>query len=149
MRNKGDGDASTGKKSTPPYLENTVASTILLVDDHELVRMVTSKILTKEGFHVITAENGKDALDFLQREAIDCVLLDMEMPVMGGLETLQNIRQQGWHQLPVIVMTARAEVENEQRWRTLGFDGFIFKPSAPSELLITVSKFLFHKKPVE
>jgi len=111
--------------------------TVLLVDDHELVRMVTSKILIKEGFQVISAENGKVALALLQRESITCVLLDMEMPIMDGLETLQQIRQLGFDQLPVIVMTGK-NVEHKQYWQTLGFDGFISKPSAPSELVETL-----------
>ncbi|MBN2736495.1 MAG: response regulator [Spirochaetales bacterium] len=80
---------------------------ILLVEDSKVTRTSEKKILTKQNFNVFEAGNGKEALEILEKENIDCVISDIEMPVMNGLEMIQQIRgNSDYDELPIIVVSS-------------------------------------------
>ncbi|HXY01739.1 MAG TPA: response regulator [Candidatus Limnocylindrales bacterium] len=103
---------------------------ILLADDQEEIRILTTHQLERRGHHVVTVANGQKALEALQREAFDVILLDEQMPVMTGLETLKAIRKQEkkhGHAV-VIALTGYNTDPDRERLLKAGFDGVIGKP---------------------
>ncbi len=100
--------------------------TVLVVDDELRMRRVVVDYLSIKGYRVLEAGDGAAALSTLQNEAVDLVLLDVMMPVMDGWETLRRLRRHS--ALPVIMLTARSEEEDELQGFSLGVDEYITKP---------------------
>ncbi len=101
---------------------------ILLVDDEPDFLEVIKSRLESNGYDVLTASNGKEALETLKKEKVDAVLLDILMPGMNGIETLKNIRQED-KQLPVFMLTAYSDKINFGLANELGSSGYIVKTS--------------------
>ena len=114
---------------------------ILLADDAPVNRRVTSLLLERQGHEVVAVENGAEALDRLGKERFDAVILDEEMPVMGGLEAVREMRKResatGGH-MPAILVTGNATDAARQRSRAAGFDAHIAKPFDDGELFHTL-----------
>ncbi len=110
--------------------------TVLVVDDEEMVRSVTKKVLLRAGFDVITAEDGRDALDVFRerREQIAVVLLDMTMPRLSGLETFQELRRID-PDVRVVLTSGYSEQEATQLLRDSGLAGFLQKPSTADAMI--------------
>ena len=110
---------------------------ILLVEDVPTNRMVVRMFLQRFGVIVEKAENGSIALDCLDRSEFDLVLLDMQMPVMDGPETIRRIRVSDtpYQNVPVIALTASAMVGDRERFLAMGIDGYIPKPIEESDLI--------------
>lgn len=109
---------------------------ILVVDDDPFARKLLSKQLKSEGFHNIGfAETGRSALDVLDKEAVDLVLLDLEMPGMTGVEVLQEIKGNLRHNdLPVIMISGVDDVESIAHCIELGAEDYLHKPFNPTML---------------
>jgi CheY-like chemotaxis protein len=108
----------------------------LLVEDHPINQKLAVALLERWGHRVTVADNGRVALEMLQTQSFDLVLMDMMMPVMDGIETTQRIRsaeQPGAH-LPIVAMTANAMQSDRERCLNAGMDDFIAKPIALPEL---------------
>ena len=102
---------------------------ILLVEDHPFNQQIASEFLTVVGVTVQIANNGQEALDLLRNERFDCVLMDMQMPVMGGIEATRKIRAiPSLADLPIIAMTANATGEDKEECLNAGMNDFISKP---------------------
>lgn len=101
--------------------------TILVVDDHPINRRLLSDQLSSLGYHCITANDGIDALNVLEKQHIDIVLSDVNMPNMDGYQLAQSIRQRGM-KIPVIGVTANAMAEEKQRCLAAGMDSCLAKP---------------------
>jgi len=103
---------------------------ILIVDDDENIRYTLLKYLKREGFtNLVTAENGKIALDKLNDNDFDLVLLDLKMPEMDGIEVLSNIKNNdNLRHIPVIMISAKDEIENVTQCIEIGAEGFLSKP---------------------
>ncbi|MBX3508692.1 MAG: response regulator [Parvibaculum sp.] len=117
----------------------------LLVDDHALNRKVARLFLEPLGISIVEAENGEEAIRWLQTQPFDLVLLDMHMPVMDGSETLRHIREHGdlaIRNVPVIALTADSLGPNNGRYRELGADGYVGKPIDHRELIIEIGRVL-------
>jgi CheY-like chemotaxis protein len=116
---------------------------ILLVEDNLVNQKVAVAMLTKRGHHVITARNGLEGLNVVGRDSFDLVLMDVQMPVMNGLEATKAIRASehgsGRH-LPIIAMTAHALREDIDRCRAAGMDGYISKPFQIETLIAELSR---------
>ena len=100
---------------------------ILIVDDQQGIRLLLKEVFKKEGYTTHLAANGLDALRIVEEQTIDCVLLDMKIPGMDGLEILKHLKKQNEH-LPVIMMTAFGEQDLIERAKSLGAERFFTKP---------------------
>ncbi|QOP42513.1 response regulator [Sulfurimonas sediminis] len=112
---------------------------VLLCDDELMNRKVASKILKKEGFEVIEAQNGQEALDIMQTEAVDLVLLDLMMPVMDGYTALKIIKEdENISHIPVIIISALSDREAITKGLKIGANEYITKPFDITEFLLRV-----------
>ncbi|ABS64005.1 histidine kinase [Parvibaculum lavamentivorans DS-1] len=120
---------------------------VLLVDDHPLNRKVARLFLEPLGIAITEAENGEEALRWLQTQPFDLVLLDMHMPVMNGMETLAHIRAHEPHirDLPVIALTADSLGPDNSRYRDFGADGYVGKPMDHRDLILEIGRVLEEK----
>jgi DNA-binding response OmpR family regulator len=115
-------------------------TTILVVDDKASVRQLLSEYLSEQGFKVITAVDGQDALMQLHKENPGLILLDIMMPNMDGYQFLRIFREE--HQTPVMIITAREEETDAVLGLDLGADDYIVKPFRMRELLARIRAIL-------
>ncbi|MEE4314801.1 MAG: response regulator transcription factor [Desulfofustis sp.] len=119
--------------------------TILIVEDEAAIQQLVSYNLIKAGFHVTCADSGEEALECLLREDIDCVLLDLMLPGMSGLEVCEAIRgknsRHGQH-IPIIMLTAKGEEEDVVSGLDYGADDYITKPFSPKVLIARIKAVL-------
>jgi chemosensory pili system protein ChpA (sensor histidine kinase/response regulator) len=123
-----------------------VAPTVMVVDDSLTVRKITSRLLAKEGYQVVTAKDGVDALQHLQEIVPDVMLVDIEMPRMDGFELTKNVRSdpQTAH-IPIIMITSRTAEKHRNYALDLGVNAYLGKPFQEDELLGHIAGFI--KKP--
>ena len=118
---------------------------ILLVEDNRVNQVVAQKILAKNGYFVDIAENGRQAVNALEKKAYHLVLMDILMPRMGGYEATQFIRSQQSavldHQVPIIALTASALDEDKKKCFAAGMNDYISKPIKPLELIEKVRQW--------
>ncbi len=108
-----------------------VGRKILLVEDNAINQKLAIRLLQKMGHHVELAVNGADACQMVRDGKYDVVLMDLQMPVMGGLEATKKIRdlERAWgRHTPILAMTAHAAVQDEKRCLEAGMDGYLTKP---------------------
>ena len=117
-----------------------MAKTILVVDDKSNIRTLVRDYLTEEGFRVVTAENGRDALYVARHEKPDLILLDIMMPEMGGYEFIRAYRKE--RDTPVILLTARLEEADKVLGLELGADDYVTKPFGMRELVARIRAVL-------
>jgi two-component system KDP operon response regulator KdpE len=113
---------------------------ILVIDDELTVVRLVQATLLNDGYTVVTASSGEEALPLLKKERLDLVILDLMMPGMDGFETLRRIRQRST--TPVIVLTARATDADMIKGFHGGADDYINKPFNPDELSVRVKAVL-------
>jgi PAS domain S-box-containing protein len=114
---------------------------VLLAEDNPVNQEVALRLLERRGHSVIVAENGKLALTAIERHKFDLVLMDVQMPEMGGLEATQLIREKEKstsEHLPILAMTAHAMQGDRERCIAAGMDGYLAKPIDPKSFLQTV-----------
>ena len=114
--------------------------TILVVDDKANMRAMVQDYLTEENFHVITSENGQQALYTARQHKPDLILLDIMMPKMDGYEFLRTYRKE--YNTPVILITARLEETDKVLGLELGADDYITKPFGMRELVARIRAVL-------
>lgn len=116
---------------------------IMIVDDSVTVRKVTSRLLERQGFDVVTAKDGIDAMEQLENVKPDLMLLDIEMPRMDGFEVTNLVRHHDVHQnLPIIMITSRTGEKHRERAFSLGVTHYMGKPFQEAELLENVESLL-------
>ena len=103
---------------------------ILLAEDNALNQLFMSKLLARRGYEVTTVNDGQEALDALEKSAFDCVLMDVQMPVLDGEEATRRIRRSGkpWDKIPVIALTAHAMKGDRARFIEAGMNEYLSKP---------------------
>lgn len=120
---------------------------ILVVDDNAPNRQLAQATLEDEGYCVVLATNGEEAITMFEREAPDCILLDVRMPGLDGPGACERIRAlPGGHDTPVVFLTAQRDVDTFDRALRAGGDDFLTKPVQPSELLLRVQAALKLRK---
>ena len=116
---------------------------VLLVEDQEVNRTFVQRLLERQGHRIVPAADGLMALELLERDSYDLMLLDIQMPGMGGEEVLARLRQReqasGLH-LPVIALTAHALAGDKEKLIEAGFDGYISKPVQMTRLLAEMGR---------
>ena len=113
--------------------------TVLIVDDEKNYPRILGAVLEDEGFEILTANSGPDALEILQNAEVDLVLTDMKMPEMDGIDLLEKIKTRD-AQLPVIMMTAHGTVDKAVEAMEKGAYSYILKPFDNDRLIIYVNK---------
>ena len=117
---------------------------ILVVDDHALNRQMAEVLVLQMGHHCLLARNGEQALAILGKEPVDLLLLDVAMPVMDGISTLQMIRRRPDmpRHLPVVMVTAHAQPHAQRLYQRLGANGCIAKPVSFEKLQAQLERLL-------
>jgi len=133
------GDESRSPAATRPQVRGEGNNeTVLVVDDDTSILDTVSAILSGEGYDVVSAASGQEALDAVARKRPVVILLDMRMPVMDGWAVARALRSRGMS-VPIVVMTA---AESAKRWADeVGAEGYLAKPFGLDELLTTVQRF--------
>jgi two-component system phosphate regulon response regulator PhoB len=119
--------------------------TILVVEDEAAIQQLVSYNLIKAGFHVTCADNGEEALECLLQETIDCVLLDLMLPGMSGLEVCETIRrksEKNGRYIPIVMLTAKGEEEDIVEGLEYGADDYVTKPFSPKVLIARIKAVL-------
>ncbi len=117
-----------------------MAQTILVVDDTASLRRMVTSYLTQEGFEVVTAADGREALMVARQRQPDLIILDLMMPEMGGYDFIRAYSKEG--DAPIIVLTAKLEENDKVLGLELGADDFVTKPFSPRELTARVRAVL-------
>jgi DNA-binding response OmpR family regulator len=115
-------------------------TSILVVDDEPRYLRLLEANLHTEGYEVLTAQNGKEAVEMFSANPVDLIVLDVMMPQMDGFETCQRIRQ--YSNVPIIILTARGEEHDRVRGLDVGADDYLVKPFSVMELLARVRAVL-------
>jgi DNA-binding response OmpR family regulator len=121
-------------------LEGAMTKTVLVVDDKASVRRLVQEYLTEEGFRVVTATNGREALFTARHEKPDLILLDLMMPEMGGHEFMRAYTRES--NTPIILLTAKMEESDKVLGLELGADDYVTKPFSMRELVARIRAVL-------
>lgn len=120
---------------------------LLVVDDNEMNRDLLSRRLIRQGYTVLMAENGKEALDRMRSHAFDLVLLDIMMPEMNGYEVLEYLKSDPeLRHIPVIMISALDDIDSVVRCIELGAEDYLFKPFNPTLLRARIGACLEKKR---
>lgn len=138
----------------PPFVEAEAAQPlrVLVAEDNPVNQAVAQGILTRAGHAVTLVNNGEEALEAIELERFDLILMDVQMPVMGGIEATQAIRahearrswaiQEDWRPVPIVAMTAHAMEGDRQRCLDAGMDDYVAKPVTPGALFAAIERVL-------
>lgn len=118
---------------------------ILLVDDEASIRRFLGARLRIEGFEVMEAVNGEEALRAVEESSPDLVLLDIRMPRMDGFEVCRRVRE--WSDVPIIMLSAMADPGDKAKCLNLGADDYLVKPFGISELMERITAVLQRSNP--
>ncbi len=122
----------------------TEAARILVVDDNRINQKVAVRLLEKKGYRCDVSINGAEALEALEKDHFDLVLMDCQMPVMDGFEATKRIRSLDcpWRSIPIIALTANALVGDRERCLEAGMNGYLSKPVKKEALYETLAEHL-------
>ncbi len=131
------------KEVFAPHLETNPLKNkkILLVEDNEINRFLATSVLTKWHVEVDIAENGEIAIEKVKQAKYDVILMDVQMPVMGGVEATKYIKGELKISTPIIALTANAVKGDKERFILAGMDDYVSKPFDPSELFNKIIKY--------
>jgi chemosensory pili system protein ChpA (sensor histidine kinase/response regulator) len=132
---------------TEEVVDDGGVRTIMIVDDSVTVRKVTSRLMERQGWEVVTAKDGLDAMSQLAEIYPSVVLLDIEMPRMDGFEVLRSVRRdERLKDLPIIMITSRTGEKHEQQALDLGVNRYMGKPFQEADLLRNIEEVLAEAK---
>jgi two-component system, chemotaxis family, chemotaxis protein CheY len=134
-----------GQVAAVDIIEETASAVanlrILTIDDSKTMRDMLMLTLVDAGFDVIQAVDGKDGIDMLERENVDVVITDINMPRMDGYEVVRQLRARPEHKTtPILVLTTESEADKKNIARAAGATGWLVKPFDPERLIATVRK---------
>ena len=148
-----DGQAIITRHSAKDQIPHFNGERILLVEDNITNQQVAKGILKKMGLNVDAVANGAEALNSLQMSQYDLVLMDLQMPVMGGLEATIKIRDSQSkvlnHEIPIIAMTANAMKGDREKCFDVGMNGYVAKPVMPITIAEVLAKWLSREQSLQ
>ena len=119
---------------------------ILLVEDNPVNQLLAKKMLEKKGLSVTAVDNGQKALDYLSNNTFDLVFMDVQMPVMDGLEAVKRVRSDNSGlfdpNIPIVAMTAHAMKGDRESFIKVGMDDYISKPIDKEELVLVIDRVM-------
>jgi CheY-like chemotaxis protein len=120
---------------------------VLVVDDSDINRIIVQYMLEGFGLTVATAENGQQALEQIQQQHFELILMDCEMPIMDGYQASRTIRSMPSPKAhtPIVALTANAYEENQKKCEEAGMDDFLSKPIMENTLLDILQKWMKHR----
>lgn len=118
---------------------------IMVVEDEKMLLKTIEFRLKKEGFDIVTADNGKVAQEILAQELPDLIVSDVMMPYVSGLELVKFVKDFKGKDIPVILLTTLRQEQNVIKAFEMGADEFMTKPFSPNELIIRVQRLLLQK----
>jgi chemosensory pili system protein ChpA (sensor histidine kinase/response regulator) len=119
---------------------------VMVVDDSLTVRRVTQRLLAREGYHVVLAKDGVDALQQLQSVTPDVMLVDIEMPRMDGFDLTRNVRDdERTRHIPIIMITSRTAAKHRNYAMEIGVNEYLGKPYQEEQLLGLITGFVSHE----
>jgi len=131
------------KAAVAAAVEVRKVPTVMVVDDSLTMRKVLGRTLEREGYTVITAKDGMDALQKLQETLPDIMLLDIEMPRMDGFELARNVRGDAlMANIPIIIISSRTAEKHRNVAKELGVNAFLGKPVQDEELITQINELL-------
>ena len=131
------------RESVPEIVEVAAQPIVMVVDDSLTVRKITSRLLERQGYQVITAKDGVDALQQMVDFTPNVMLVDIEMPRMDGFELTRNVRgSKSSQHIPIIMISSRTADKHRKFAQELGVNMFLGKPYQEEELLEHIQKFL-------
>jgi PAS domain S-box-containing protein len=137
-------------RAAPKAAPRLAPKRVLVAEDNRVNRLLIVRFLEQEGHEVIVAESGAEVIGALRHDPVDLILMDLEMPNLGGLETTRHIRaaekRRGGH-VPIIALTAHAMSGYREKCLEAGMDGYIAKPVSKQELLGALARFLPRRAP--
>jgi signal transduction histidine kinase/CheY-like chemotaxis protein len=137
------GQEKSNSRELPSEPHRERQARVLLVEDNVINQLVAKGMLGKLGCEVLLANHGAEALEILETQAVDLVLMDCNMPVMDGYETTHRIRQNSdFSELPIIALTANALSDERERCRAAGMDDYLAKPFRKDELAALLDQWL-------
>ncbi|MFT3733839.1 MAG: response regulator [Rhodocyclaceae bacterium] len=123
---------------------------VLLVEDNPVNQTVATKILERAGFRVTVAGDGQEAIEWFEKQRFDIILMDVQMPILGGLDATKAIRAREarrswamsgrWESVPIIAMTAHVMAGDRERCLDAGMDDYVSKPIQPAELFAAIER---------
>jgi two-component system KDP operon response regulator KdpE len=116
---------------------------ILIVDDDPAILRLLSTNLKARGYEVVTAANGEESLEAVQRDFIDLIILDLMMPKVDGVEVCRRIRE--WSEVPIIILSARGDENDKVKCLELGADDYLTKPFGIAELMARIKTAFRHR----
>jgi len=123
--------------------QNGYTATILVVENEVSNRILIERVLSTRGYRCLSASNGREALNILDRERVDLILTDLSMPVLDGYQTTQLIRARpGLENVPIVAVTAFALADEGEAARQIGCTEYLTKPFKPRQLLEVVDRLL-------
>lgn len=116
---------------------------ILVADDEEVLRMLIVDSLEDEGYQIDEAEDGIEALQFIEENRYDLVLIDYMMPRLTGIQVIEKVRSMpGKQALKIMMLTAKSQKQDEAQARAVGVDYFLAKPFSPTKLVDLVGEIV-------
>ena len=116
---------------------------ILVVEDQEDNRQILRDLLTKNGYEIIEAENGEEALIAVEKQRPDLIVMDIQLPILDGYEATRRIKANPeLRSIPIIVVTSYALSGDETKAREAGCDAYVTKPYSPRQLLAKIREYL-------
>ncbi len=127
----------------PVTTSGTRQPTILIIENEVSNRLLIERVLSTRGYRCITASNGQEALNILDRESADLILTDLSMPVLDGYRTTQLIRERpAMANVPIVAVTAYAMNDESEAAMQIGCNEYLIKPFKPRQLLEVVDRLL-------
>jgi DNA-binding response OmpR family regulator/anti-sigma regulatory factor (Ser/Thr protein kinase) len=129
---------------TSQVLQETLSqvATILVVEDDPDIQQVLTELLTSFNYHVLATDLGRAAIDLIEHEIVDLVVLDLMLPDIDGFEVCRQIRQNFGTAIPIVMLTAKDKPQNVVEGLRIGADDYVQKPFLPDELLLRVQRLV-------